>query len=202
MKKTIYICIFLLSTNLTYAQLETAALPGTLNVSGTPNVSQTINDLVSEAGEDDKLTGIETEFDISLIGFVLDESTRLGVTIPSDQNCSENVFRYAVYMHTTNAPQDVEIQARTMENSGERYPENAVYDDLLIRPLGDRSLSVENGGNYITIPNDGKAAIKVFEFIGCRENIPIQFKIKPSTKADAGTYNNMRIFYTVVGTTL
>ena len=102
-------------------------------------------------------------------------------------------------MHTINAPQNVEIQARSIDNGGNRFPTDALYDDLLIRPLGERDLTTENGGNYITIPNEGSAAIKVFEFIGCREEIPIQFKIKPSVKAIAGDYTAMKIYYTVVG---
>ena len=199
MKKLIYLYVLLLSTTFGYAQLDGAILPGTLTVEGNPVFIQTINDLVMEAGEDDNIIGFETEFNSSLIGFVLDESTRFGITIPSDQNCSENVFRYIVYMHTINAPQNVEIQARSIDNGGNRFPTDALYDDLLIRPLGERDLTTENGGNYITIPNEGSAAIKVFEFIGCREEIPIQFKIKPSVKAIAGDYTAMKIYYTVVG---
>ena len=89
MKKIIYLLVLFISTY-TQAQLGGAILPGTLTVEGDPVVTQTMNDLVMEAGENDNLSGFETAFDISLIGFVLDDSERLGITIPSEQNCSEN----------------------------------------------------------------------------------------------------------------
>lgn len=200
MKKIIYLLVLFISSY-AQAQLGGAILPGTLTVEGDPIITQTIDDLVVEAGKDDSTFGVETVFDISLIGFVLDDSERLGVTIPSNQNCSENVFKYSVYMHTNNAPQNVEILARSITNGGNRFPINALYDDLPLRPLGERDLTTENGGNYITIPNNGSAAIKVFEFVGCRQSIPIQFKIKPGIKAISGDYTAMKIYYTVVGTT-
>lgn len=202
MKKNIYIFFIVLSCNLCYSQLGDALLPGTLTVNGSPSISQTINDLVTEAGEDDNLNGLETEFNASLVSFVLDSSTRFGIfTIPSDRNCAENVFKYSVYMHTTGVPANVEIQARTIENGGNRFPEAALYDALPIKPLGNRDLRTENSGNYITIPNNGGAAIKVLEFIGCRTDIPVQFKVKTSVKANSGDYNNIKVFYTVVGST-
>lgn len=202
MKKIIYLFFLIFSSQLINAQvLDSAILPGTLTVTGVPSISQTLSDLVSEAGKDDNIQGLETEFDVSLVSFVLDSSTRLGITIPSDQNCSENVFKYSVYMHTSGAPQNVEILARTIENGGNRFPSNALYDDLPIRPLGERNLATQNGGSYITIPNNGNAAIKVFEFIGCRNNIPVQFKVKTSVKAVSGDYSNIKIYYTVVGST-
>ena len=39
---------------------------------------------------------------------------------------------------------------------------------------------------------------KVFEFIGCRTNIPIQFKVRPSAKARA-VPANIDVYYMVVG---
>tara|TARA_R110002050_G_scaffold116847_2_gene233398 strand:+ start:48628 stop:49227 length:600 start_codon:yes stop_codon:yes gene_type:complete len=196
MKTNLFISILFILSNAAFGQL----LPGTLDVSGLSSVSQDINDLISEAGEDDGSTGFESNFDASLVSFTLDSSTDpvFGFTTTSSQNCSENVYRYKVYMHTTGAPQNTIIEAKTSFNSGIRYPTTALYDGLIIKPLGPRDLTPENGGAYITVPNDGNAAIKVFEFIGCREDIPIQFRIKASSLALAGT-NNMTVHYTVVG---
>tara|TARA_R110002074_G_scaffold146084_2_gene295427 strand:+ start:4397 stop:4972 length:576 start_codon:yes stop_codon:yes gene_type:complete len=181
---------------ISYSQI----LPGTLDVSGFPNVQQEIDDLVQEAGLDDGEIGFESTFDASLVAFILDSSTdpAFGFTTTSSQNCSENVYRYKVYMHTTGAPQNIKIEAKTTFNSGVRFPQSAFYDGLLFKPLGPRDLTPENGGDYIVIPNDGGAAIKVFEFIGCREDIPIQFRIEANSLAMAGS-SDMTVHYTVVG---
>ncbi|KYG82253.1 hypothetical protein [Roseivirga echinicomitans] len=199
--KNIYTIILLLSfSSLSFGQL----LPGTLDVSGFPNIVESINDLVMEAGEDANTVGFESNIDASLISFTLDPTVApiLGIPLTSSAlNCSLNIFRYSVYMHTQNAPQNVEIQAKTTMNSGVRFPVNILYDNLLVRPLGPRDLTPENGGGYITIPNNGNAAIKVFEFVGCRQDIPIQFKVKASALAISGA-SNFDIFYTVIGSIL
>tara|TARA_R110000796_G_scaffold71409_2_gene161957 strand:+ start:7048 stop:7647 length:600 start_codon:yes stop_codon:yes gene_type:complete len=195
--KNIYTIILLLSfSSLSFGQL----LPGTLDVSGFPNIIENINDLVMEAGEDANTVGFESSIDANLIAFILDPTVNpiTGFTTSSEQNCTANVFRYTVYMHTQNAPQNVEIQAKTTMNSGIRFPVNSPYDDLPVQPLGPRDLTPDNGGGYITIPNNGSAAIKVFEFVGCRQDIPIQFKVKASALAISGV-SNFNIFYTVVG---
>ncbi|HDZ07276.1 hypothetical protein LCGC14_0117690 [marine sediment metagenome] len=196
MKKHIIYLITVLLSFTSYSQL----LPGTLDVSGFPSVSQDISDLVQEAGLDDGGIGFESSFDATLVGFTLDSSRDpvFGYTTTSSSNCSENVYRYKVYMHTTGAPQNIKIEARTTFNSGIRFPQSAAYDGLSFKPLGPRDLTPENGGNYILIPNDGAAAIKVFEFIGCREDIPIQFRIEANSLAMAGI-SDMTVYYTVVG---
>lgn len=180
-------------------QVKAQVLPGTLDVTGIPNMVQSINDLVMEAGVDDNTVGFETVINANEVNFVLDPYTNpiTGITTTSEQNCSVNIFRYSVYMFTQNAPQNVEILARTSMNSGIRFPTYSPYDDAIIQPLGPRDLRPENGGDYITIPNDGSVAIKIFEFVGCRQQIPVQFKVKPSSLAISGV-NNFDIFYTVV----
>ncbi|MEQ6122530.1 hypothetical protein [Reichenbachiella sp. MALMAid0571] len=195
--KTTHIFIFLFFiSQYSFGQL----LPGTLDVTGFPSMSQSINDLVDEAGEDDASYGFESVFDASQISFILDPYTNpiTGFTTSSNQNCTANIYRYSVYMHTQNPPQNTVVQAKTTFNSGVRFPAAIPYDDLIIRPLGPRDLTPENGGAYITIPNQGNVAIKVFEFIGCREQIPIQFKINPSALAISGN-SNFNVIYTVVG---
>lgn len=196
MKKHILYLLIVLLSFASYGQL----LPGTIDVTGFPNVSQEFDDLVQEAGSDDGEIGFESNFDASLVAFILDSSTNplTGASVTSSRNCSENVYRYSVYMHTTNAPQNIMVEAKTTFNSGVRFPQITLYDGLLVKPLGPRDLTPENGGAYIVIPNDGGAAIKVFEFIGCREDIPIQFRIKASSLANAGL-SEMRVYYTVVG---
>lgn len=178
-------------------------LPGTLTVDGFPNVVQNVGDLVAEAGENDGAIGFESSFDASRLAFILDSTTEplTGIVLTSSANCSENVFRYAVYVHTQGAPAGMLVEAKTFFNSGIRYPQNALYDNLPIQPLGPRDLTPENGGNYITIPNDGGAAIKVFEFVGCREEIPIQFRVRASALS-ANEVSNFQVFYTVVASLL
>jgi hypothetical protein len=178
-------------------------LPGTLTIEGFPNVSQNVGSLVSEAGEDDGAFGFESNIDASRLAFILDSTTDpiLGIELTSSANCSENVFRYVVYMHTDGAPAHMSVEARTSFNSGIRFPEDALYDNLPIQPLGPRDLNPENGGNYIQIPNDGNSAVKVFEFIGCREEIPIQFRVRASSLVEVAT-SNFQVFYTVVATIL
>ncbi|MEP2279300.1 hypothetical protein [Maribacter sp.] len=196
MKKYMIFLVYYLISWTTFGQL----LPGTLDVSGFPNVSQDMSELVEEAGLDDGQIGFESNFDATLISFILDSSSSpiLGFTTTSSENCSENVYRYKVFMHTSGAPQNIKVEAKTTFNSGIRFPQTAIYDGLPTQPLGPRDLTTENGGNYILIPNDGNAAIKVFEFIGCREDIPIQFRIEANSLAMAGI-SDMTVHYTVVG---
>lgn len=175
-------------------------LPGALDVTGAPLFSQNHADLVSEAGEDDNVAGFESAYDATLLSFILDESTdpTTGVMTTSESNCSENVYRYSVFVHTLNVPEHVQIEVKTNDNSGSRYPATATYDDLMMQPLGPRDLRTENGGAYILIPNDPNTAIKILEFIGCRADIPLQFRIKPGVAGGAGT-SQVDIYYTVVG---
>lgn len=196
-KKSIFYIAFLATVVQSYSQL----LPGTLDVSGFPNMVQSIDDLVTEAGEDDGVNGFESEDDATLIGFKLDPTLTpfLGfVLVSSSQKCSANIFRYSVYMHTNNAPANTVIEAKTYFNSGNRFPAVSPYDSFIVQPLGPRDLTPENGGNYIAIPNDGSVAVKVMEFIGCREDVPIQFRVKPTVKSTAGI-SNLDVVYTVVG---
>lgn len=185
-------------------EIQAQILPGTLDVTGMPNFTQNLADLVSEAGQDDALVGYETNFDETLLTFTLDPSIGpLNNVISSESNCEINIFRYKVFIHRTFNPEfeKTAIQVRTFTNSGIRFPENIAYDFLAIKPLGPRDLTPENGGQYITIPDDGANAIKIFEFVGCRSNIPLQFKILPSTLSPSGL-NDIEIFYTIVGSLL
>ncbi|MEH6406579.1 MAG: hypothetical protein V7767_04795 [Leeuwenhoekiella sp.] len=197
MKKIQFIIFVLGFTTAVNAQL----LPGTLDVQGMPNFSQSFTDVIAEAGEDDASLGFETTFNATEIGFVLDPTSLFGTEISNtESNCSANVFRYKVYMHTINAPADIIIEARTFTDSGSALPAIGAspYDNLIIQPLGPRGLTPENGGDYISVPNNASQAIKVFEFIGCRTSIPIQFKVRPSAKARA-IPANIDVYYTVVG---
>lgn len=175
-------------------------LPGTLDVSGFPTVSQDFNGVVMEAGQDDGSEGFESSVDAGMISFRLDPFTNpiTGFTTTSETNCTTNIYRYTVYMHTQGLPADVIVEAKTFFNSGNRFPSSIPYDGLPVKPLGPRDLAPENGGTYIQLPDDGSQAIKVMEFVGCRENIMIQFRVKASTLASAGN-SNFNVFYTVVG---
>jgi hypothetical protein len=189
MKKLFIISIIiLLSSNLSQAQI----LPGTLTVTGAPSFIQSTNRVVLEAGLDDTTVGFESAYDATRISFILNPI----LIIPSSTVCQGNVFRYSVYVNTVNAPANVILEAKTTMNSGQRVPAVSTYDLLLIKPLGPRNLTPANGGNYITVPNNASQAIKIMEFVGCMQNIPIQFRIKPSSLCPAGTYN-IEINYTV-----
>lgn len=181
----------------TFFSTEAQILDGTLDVTGLPNFIQSFEDVIKEAGLDDSTLGFESEVDANLISFILDPV----LIVPSSTVCTGNIFRYSLYMHTENSPQNVKISARTTSNSGFRFPASIPYDLLIIKPLGPRDLQPTNGGNYIEIPNDGTQAIKILEFVGCRTDIPIQFKIEASALAPAGV-SNFNISYTIVGSVL
>ena len=167
-------------------------LAGTLDISGMPSFTQNISSVVKEAGKDDASVGFESAYDASKIGFVLNPI----LLLQSSAVCEANVYRYSVYVHTVNAPANIILEAKTTVNSGFRFPLVSVYDTLLIKPLGERNLTPTSGGSYIVVPNSGTQAVKIMEFIGCRTDIPIQFRIKPSALCPAGTYN-FDISYTV-----
>jgi hypothetical protein len=190
MKKLIILITCLSLTQITYSQL----LPGTLDVSGMPSFIQSVDDVVMEAGLDDTTVGFESNFDATIIGFVLDPL----LLVNSELMCEANVFRYSVYIHTINAPAGLIFEAKTTFNSGLRFPTVSTYDSLPVQPLGPRDLTPSNGGSYIPVPNNGSQAIKIFEFVGCRTEIPIQFKVKPSVLVPGGL-SNFDIYYTVVG---
>lgn len=190
--KKIFVLTVLLFLNYTFTQAQ--ILPGTLDVSGMPRFIQSIDDVVLEAGADDTTVGFESNFDSTLIGFVLDPLSTPPTS--SELNCEANVYRYSVYINTVNAPANVILEAKTTFNSGQRFPTVSTYDDMPMQPLGPRDLTPSNGGNYIVVPNNASQAIKIMEFIGCRTDIPIQFRIKPSALTPAGTHN-FEINYTV-----
>ncbi|MDP5044880.1 MAG: hypothetical protein NWQ06_07870 [Leeuwenhoekiella sp.] len=177
--------------------LQAQLLNGTLDVNGMPSFIQSFQDTVQEAGIDDNSIGFESAIDANQISFVLNRI----LILSSSTLCSDNVFRYSVFMHTQNAPQNLTVKAKTYTNSGFRFPSFSIYDILIIKPLGPRDLTATNGGNYVTIPNDASQAIKVCEFVGCRTDIPIQFKIEASSLVQAGV-SNFNIYYTVVASLL
>ena len=204
MKKYSILSVLLLSSLFSFAQIPETVLPGTLDVTGLSSMSQTIDDLIQEAGVDDNTEGFES-IDYVYLSFILDptiQTTPVGDIILSDseRNCTANIFFYEVYMHTIGAPQNVIIEAKTEVDSGSRYPIYEIgYDTAVpLGPLGARDLRPENGGAYIPIPNQAEIAIKVFEFVGCRQDILIQFRIKASSLALSGN-SSFDIVYTIVG---
>ena len=167
-------------------------LPGTLYGTAGPTYSQTLGDLVSEAGEDDGTVAYETGASEVQITYRLDP----GTFTSSAYNCSANVYKYKVFMHLQNAPVGLVLEARTFANAGTRYPLSINYDSFPL--IGPRNLYPENGGDYIILPEDNTAAIKIFEFIGCRDNIPIQFRVAASVLSEPGV-SNTEIYYTITG---
>lgn len=197
MKKTFIITVLLFfnyTVSISQILPPNEILPATLDVRGMPSFIQNINDVVTEAGLDDSTVGFESNFDETLIDFVLDPV----LLVPSITVCEGNVYLYKVYINTVNAPDNVIIEAKTTTNSGQRVPASSVYDILNI-PFGPRGLTPENGGTYITVPNNPNQAIKIFEFVGCRTDIPIQYRIKPSVLAPAQVYD-FDINFTITAT--
>ncbi|WP_339919832.1 hypothetical protein [uncultured Flavobacterium sp.] len=199
--------IFLIVFSLSYSSIAQVTVPtdlrpGTLDVTGFPSFSQSVTNAVSEAGQNDNINGFESD-EFTYIGFVLDPTTIpiLGTAVTSEQNCTANVFRYKVFIHMelNKAYEQTIIEAKTFTNSGNRFPAETLYDTAppALQYFGPRDLYPENGGDYITIPTNPSQAIKIMEFIGCRTDIPIEFRIKPSVLSPSGT-NNFEIFYTVV----
>ncbi|TDE05913.1 hypothetical protein [Flavobacterium sandaracinum] len=186
------LCIITVSFLLSFSCSQAQILAGTLNVTGMPSFTQSVNAVVVEAGLDDTTVGFESNFDATKIGFVLNPI----LLLPSSLVCEQNVYRYSVFINSVNTPANVTLEAKTTVNSGLRFPTVSIYDTLLIQPLGPRNLTPTNGGNYTTVPNNATQAIKIMEFIGCRQDIPIQFRIKPSALCPAGNYN-FEINYTV-----
>ncbi|PKA82622.1 hypothetical protein ATE92_0756 [Ulvibacter sp. MAR_2010_11] len=196
MRKFIPVLLFVISFQVT-AQVQ----DGTLTINGSPNYSQ--GSPTMEAGLDDSdpiISVIQPE-----LAFILNPTINpiTGVTTTSEQNC-ETVYRYKVFLNTTNAPAGAIIQARTFANSGQRFPLANIYDQLppVLQYFGPRDLypaTSSDPDGYVTIPDDPTIAIKVFEFYGCRENIPIEFRIIPTVFNEAGT-SNFDIFYTITAT--
>ncbi len=198
MKKILLIAL-LLCFQIGFAQV----LNGTLTVNnGSFNITQDAFSSVTEAGLDDTDSEgrIETIPQDNLIGFVLNDSTGvLGAPVTSEQNCTSAVYLYQVYIHTTGAPVNAVIEARTQTDSGVVYPPSIV-DILNLRSLTPNTVGADADG-YIPIPNNASQAQKVFEFRGCRTDIPIQFRVSPSVLTPGGN-SSFQVFYTITATIL
>lgn len=193
--KTLF--LLFLSLNLT-AQI----LPGSIEIKGSPFLKQPKSSLSSEAGLDDDNQGFESRPNAMKVDFTLDPGPDiLGNITSSKELCQANIFRYSVYMHVIGAPPGFQLKARTFSGSGNRFPKNALYDRLPVQPLGPRDIYPENGGAYILLPNNPGNAVKVCEFVGCREDIEFQFLIIPTQEINADL-GQVQVYYTIVGTIL
>ena len=194
MKKIIYTLLISFATQLGFAQVQ----DGTLTINGTVDFSQIAATM--EAGLDDT-----ESFNSALqpeLTFILNPTTNpFGGTTSSEQNC-ETVYLYKVFIHTVNAPANAIIKAKTFDNSGQRFPLVSNYDGLLpaLQYFGERDLTAETNGadidGFITIPNDATQAIKVFEFKGCRQDIPIEFKVSADVFTPSST-SGFNVVYTI-----
>lgn len=173
-------------------------MDGTLTVSDNINFSQVMATMEAGLNDTESFNGdLQPE-----VSFILNPTINpiTGGTTSSEQNC-ETVYRYKVFMHTQNAPDGIVVKARTFTNSGQRFPLVSNYDQLLpiFQYFGPRDLTPSPDGDvegYVTLPNDATQAIKVFEFYGCRENIPVEFKLSPSVLTPAGS-SNFDVVYTI-----
>ncbi|MDO7171537.1 hypothetical protein [Mariniflexile sp. AS56] len=195
MKRYLYSILFLVTLQYANGQVQ----DGTLVITGSPSFSQSA--ATQEAGLDDS-ENIIGSLD-PLVTFILNETINpvTGDTTSREQNC-ETVYLYKVFMHTSNMPAGTIIKAKTFDNSGSRFPLVSNYDGLPPsgKYFGDRDLVAETNGadidGFITIPDDGTVAIKVFEFKGCREDIPVEFRVTPSVGTPSGT-SNFQVYYTI-----
>lgn len=201
MKKYLIAFVLLLSVHLIVAQVQ----DGTFTVVGAPNLSQSVT--IMEAGLNDS-GNIDTST-IPELSFVLNPTYDMTGTIVvsnSEQNC-ETVYLYKVFIHTVNAAAGVIVKAKTDANSGQRFPLLSTYDGLppAGQYFGERDLFPETNGadvdGYITIPNDATQAIKVFEFKGCRENIPVDFRLSPDVSTPSGS-SSFQVVYTITATAI
>lgn len=195
MKKIIYTLLISFVTQFGSAQVQ----DGTLTINGTVDFSQLTATM--EAGLNDVEnfnSAVEPE-----LSFILNPTTNplTGGTTSSEQNC-ETVYLYKVFIHSINAPTGAIVKAKTFDNSGQRFPLVSNYDGLLpgLQYFGPRDLAAETVGTdadgFITIPNDATQAIKVFEFKGCRQDIPIEFRVSPDVFIPSGT-SNFDVVYTI-----
>ncbi|RIA08553.1 hypothetical protein OE09_0368 [Flavobacteriaceae bacterium MAR_2010_72] len=194
MKQYLNYILFIIGIQFVTAQVQ----DGTLTINGTVDFSQVTATM--EAGLNDTESfnsAVQPE-----LSFILNPTTSplFGVT-SSEQNC-ETVYLYKVFIHTTGAPTGAIVKAKTFDNSGQRFPLVSVYDTLLpvAQYFGPRDLTAETNGadadGFITIPNDATQAIKVFEFKGCRQDIPIEFKVSPDVFTPSGT-SSFNVVYTI-----
>lgn len=192
MKKQIHFLAFFIVTLTSFGQI----VPGTLVVDGVLNFNQTAT--VQEAGQDDNLVGYESVVDTNALSFTLNGE---GVfpTIDSRTKCmapQNIVIKNYVFMQikTTGAPlpNGLIVEAK-VSNIGQQFP------DPLLFSIDEGSLV--GGDDYIEISkfSDGGPPTEVFYFTGCRENMGIQFRIKPPVFGiDASTPISFDITYTVV----
>ncbi len=180
-------------------------LPGQLVVSGSVSVNQDVNDILgNEAGLDDKVVNADST--IKLEYTLNAQGGPIGLN--STQMCSNNIYLYRVYLHS-NAPNDIMVEAQTLEGSGTAippyplgpsqatlYPGAATYD---ASPLPDRTLT-SSSASFVEIPNDAQFAKKIFEFVGCRTQIPINFRV--TSGVSAPNNSSVDIYYTIVGSLL
>lgn len=189
--KHLYILLFL-ATQCSYGQIFT----GQLIINGTPEYTQNQSDFVSEAGTQIDGQPYESLSSETQLSYTLDP-TLLGGT--SSEMCSANIYKYRVYMHTQELPEGFSLEVKTTPNSGSRFPTVIAYDSFPL--LGARDLSPSQGGAYISLSNNGSAAVLVMEFIGCRTQVPVQFRYTPGPLENAGDYQ-IEVVYTVVASLL
>lgn len=159
---------------------------GTLTIENTLNFNQTIGDVVQEAGGDDASKG-----------FIIYEGNILSYTTV---NCEANIYRYGVYAYVIGLPQGVTLEAR-LNNRGIGIPSSMITD--LSGAVIPRDAYSRPGGNdgFHALPNDGSQANLLYEFVGCRQDMSLDIRIKASsaTYIPALSTNNIEIIYTVRG---
>jgi len=184
------------------AQIE-GILPGTLTVTnGQLNFNtNSTNPVPVEAGLNATL---QDKSQIANLSFRLD-TQRVGflglVVLGPEYICLTNLYDYDVYMSTANFPQigndNAKIEARITNGTGQIFPTALPPSGLvlgLLRLLGlsafnqslynaytatviQKAAVPANGSEWIVLPPDTNAPVKVFSFRGCRTNMRVEFRL-------------------------
>ena len=176
---------------------------GTLVVNTQP-LNQPSDQIIKEAGADDIAEGFIL-LDAATLSYSTTEQNIFNAAV---SNCSGNNYRYGVYMHAINLPAGMTIEARLNEPgsadlSGD--PVGGVLATLLQGIFGARGAYPRGGaGEWFEIPTNGNNAILIYEFVGCRQGMTLDFRVKATSRLGGGTAANanLQLVYTVRGKSL
>ncbi len=159
--------------------------PSSMVVDGSPVLVQDNSVLLTEAGLNDESVLVSNE-NAHLIDVFVNQGVVVVGMDGQTYSCEDQVYRYTLYAHVSVNIPGLQVAARTYQNGGQAYPPISSYDQLEVQPLGPRELQAANGGQFISLPSGGDAAIKIAEFVGCRYDIPIQFRVQGDITIPSG----------------
>ncbi len=198
--KTYHIILFLFFCQILAAQ----DFAGTLLVNTQP-LEQPSDQIIKEAGADDIAEGFIL-LDAATLSYTTTEQNIFNAAV---SNCSANNYRYGVYMHAVNLPAGMTIEARLNNTGSADLSGNlvgGVLATLLQGIFGARGAYPRGGfGAWFEIPNNANNALLIYEFVGCRQGMTLDFRVKASSRLGGGiinSSNNLQLVYTVRGKSL